>query len=118
MGQKTKPVQKFAQGPRNKKRLLTSLRRQVEETGKYWIDIVKENNPDALLADGFDSCILGVCARFGWPSLIAYDYEKCIALLMRRDGMSYSDAIDFFEVNVMGAWVGEGTPVFVSTVME
>ena len=26
--------------------------------------------------------------------------------------MSYDDAVEFFEVNVLGAWVGKKTPLF------
>jgi L,D-peptidoglycan transpeptidase YkuD (ErfK/YbiS/YcfS/YnhG family) len=32
---------------------------------------------------------------------------------MSRDDMSYEDAVDYMGFNVTGAWVGEGTPVFV-----
>ena len=31
---------------------------------------------------------------------------------MGRDGMSYEDAIEFFEYNTIGSWMGEGTPLF------
>ena len=41
-----------------------------------------------------------------------YDTAKCIAILMNRDGMSYDSAIEFFEFNVVSAWMGDGTPVF------
>ena len=114
MGQK-KPAPKK---PDLKKRLLLSLRKEAERTGKNWIDIIAEQNPNALTADGFESCVLGVCNRFGWEPIVAYDYDKCIALLVSRDGMSYEEAVEFFEFNVTGAWVGEGTPVFVSTCLE
>ena len=99
-----------------KQRHLISLRKQAEETGKAWIDIVLEQNPDALPADGFESCIIGLVQRFGWEPIIAYDYDKCVNLLMQRDGMSYEEAVEFMEFNVTGAWVGEGTPAFISTV--
>ena len=32
---------------------------------------------------------------------------------MDRDGMSYEDAIEFFDFNMIGAWVGEFTPIFI-----
>lgn len=29
-----------------------------------------------------------------------------------KDGMSHEEAIEFFYFNVIGAWIGEGTPCF------
>jgi hypothetical protein len=74
---------------------------------------MSELNPKALAAEGFEKCIIGVAHRFGMEPVIAYDYHKCIKVLMKRDGMSYADAIEYFEFNTLGAWMGEGTPIFV-----
>ena len=32
---------------------------------------------------------------------------------MKRDGMTYKEAVEWMEFNVVGAWVGETTPIFV-----
>jgi hypothetical protein len=72
-------------------------------------------NPEALLADGFEEAFLGICRRSGREALAAYSYEKCILILMERDEMSHTEAVEFFEFNVIGAWLGEGTSVFVQT---
>jgi hypothetical protein len=74
-----------------------------------------EENPKAVFADGFDEAIIGISRRFGKDPLVAYSREKCINVLMKRDKMSEEDANEFFEFNVIGSWVGEGTPVFVDT---
>lgn len=65
-----------------------------------------------LKADGFDEAILGVARRCGQPDLIAYSVTACLEVLM-RDGATYEEAVDFFEYNVVGAWVGDETPVWV-----
>jgi hypothetical protein len=44
---------------------------------------------------------------------VIYDEDKCIQILMERDGMTDEEAIEFFEFNVVGAYVGEYTPVYV-----
>ena len=75
-------------------------------------------NPEALSADGFEGCELGVAYRAGSQPVLAYDREKCIQRLVDRDGMSREDADEFFEFNVVGAWVGDGTPIFVDTDCE
>lgn len=67
---------------------------------------------DALLADGFEAAIIGVAERCSQPPLVVYDAERCIEILMQRDGMSYDDAHEYFSFNVLGAWVGEHTPLF------
>ena len=65
-----------------------------------------------LLADGFDAALIGTGERCGQPTLAVYDREKCIEVLQGQ-GMSYDEAQEYFDFNVVGAWVGEQTPIFV-----
>jgi hypothetical protein len=67
---------------------------------------------DTLVADGFDEAIIGIGRQFN-KQLVIYDEDKCIQILMERDGMSWEEAIEFFNFNVVGAYVGEHTPIFV-----
>ena len=65
-----------------------------------------------MQADGFDEAIIGISdGAFGQLRLI-YDIEKCVQILMTRDGMDREEAIEFFTFNVSGAYVGKGTPIF------
>jgi len=68
---------------------------------------------DALLADGFDDALLGFGRQFN-NDVAVYDYGRCIDILRSRDGMSEEDAVEFFEFNVVGSWVGPNTPIFMS----
>ena len=77
------------------------------------IDEITDINPEAMLADGFDDAILGVCVQFGSEPVAAYDFNKCVEILMERDGMEREEAIDFINFNVVGAYVGLNTPVFI-----
>lgn len=79
------------------------------------LDLIQESNPQALKADGFDEAIIGVASRCGSNDLIAYDSSKCLTILMERDGMDYEEALEFFEYNVIGAYMGENTPIFITT---
>jgi hypothetical protein len=65
-----------------------------------------------MLADGFEDAIVGLGQQFT-NEFVVYDRSKCIEILMYRDGMTEEEAEEYFEVNVVGAWVGKGTPVFV-----
>lgn len=68
-----------------------------------------------LLADGFEEAYLGVTdLQPGRPVCAVYDSLKCINILMGRDKMTFEDALDFFEFNVTGAYVGDRTPFFVN----
>ena len=71
-------------------------------------------NEEALLADGFEDAIVGICERFGAVPVVAYDRDKCIEILMDRDGMEDEEAVEYFEFNVAGSYVVDGTPVFLT----
>ena len=60
-----------------------------------------------LKADGFDEAILGIDE--GSMRLI-YSKSKCIEILCRD--MSEEDAMEHFDFNVAGSYVGEQTPIW------
>ena len=69
----------------------------------------------AMKADGFDEAIIGTVERCGQTeAVILYDKEKVIEKLMKD--MQFEDAVDYFEYNILGAYVGEGTPAFATLV--
>ena len=78
------------------------------------MQLLEEINPEALLADGFEDAYIGVCEVFNRPPLAAYDRDRCIEILMERDGMTDEEAQEYFEYNVAGSWVGDNTPVYIS----
>ena len=79
---------------------------------KNKIELLKEENPDYLMADGFDDAIVGTAERFGMHRVVLYDTTKCIDILMKSVKMTEEEAIDFFYYNVLGSWMGEYTPCF------
>ena len=68
-----------------------------------------EDYPDLLKLDGFDEAILGVVERIGLQA-ICYDTHKVIEILMKD--MTEEEALDYYNFNMLGAYVGESTPVF------
>ena len=62
-----------------------------------------------------DVCV-GVMMRFGHVPFALYDYDKCIEIFI-KEGSSEEEAIEHFEFNVMGAWVGDGTPAFMKAIV-
>ena len=70
---------------------------------------------DLIVMDGYDDCILGVVRGIGVEDAVCYSYNKVIARLISGDGMEEEDAVEHFYYNMMGAYVGENTPVFLFT---
>lgn len=60
----------------------------------------------------FDKAIVGIVHRTNQVQAICYDAVKCIKLLAKYEDMSEEEAVEYFEYNTQGAFVGEHTPVF------
>jgi hypothetical protein len=71
------------------------------------IDLYPED--EFLIADGFDDAVIGV--DYG-SSRLVYSCKKCIEILIEQEEMTAEDAIEHFQFNVAGAWVGEKTPIW------
>jgi len=61
----------------------------------------------------FDKAIIGMVQRIGLDA-ICYDRDKVLEILMEEEGMSFEDAVEHFEYNIIGSWVGDSTPLFLS----
>lgn len=77
-------------------------------------EALSEENPEALKADGFEAAFVGYGYQHGSDALAIYDESKCIKVLIDRDGMTAEEALDYFYFNVKGAFVGDGTPIFMT----
>lgn len=73
-------------------------------------------NDEAQYPSDLKEAIIGKVERFGTPPLILLDRNKCIKIFMERDGMTQEDAEEFFEFNVIGSWIGDGTPCFATLI--
>ena len=73
------------------------------------LNSILEVYPDSefLKADGFDTAILGVEEI---TSKLIYSVKKCIEVLM--EDMTYEEALEYFNFNVYGAYMGEKTPIW------
>ena len=93
------------------------------------VEEVAEYNEEALICDGFDDAIIGVAQRINL-CVAAYDVDKIIDILKadmtlddeelklsveEQDSIRYEMALEYFNFNIIGSWVGENTPVFIYT---
>lgn len=76
-------------------------------------EVLAAINPDLILADGYDHCILGVAFHVGIDETVAYDTGCILDTLKKDDGMTEGEAREYFEFNILGSYVGDRTPVFV-----
>jgi len=65
-----------------------------------------------IRAVGLDDAIIGVGQRCGDVNVIVYDSQKIVDILVERDGMNREEAWEYFEFNILGAYVGESTPMY------
>lgn len=69
---------------------------------------------ECLTADGFDDAVIGI--SFGACPVAVYSVQKIIHILM--EDMSHEDAVEYFEYNIAGSYLGEKTPIYVYDVQE
>jgi hypothetical protein len=63
---------------------------------------------EILKADGFDEAVIGIEES---SMRLIYSVEKCIEILMKQ-GMDMTEAVEYFDFNVSGSYVGEKTPIW------
>lgn len=79
---------------------------------------ILEYYPDEtfLKADGFDDAVIGV--EIAEPMRLIYSVKKVIETLITEDEMSLEDALEHFEFNIRGSYVGEQTPIWCDDMYE
>jgi 3-keto-L-gulonate-6-phosphate decarboxylase len=63
------------------------------------------------VADGFDAAIAGVAWTHQGPRVV-YDIARCLEVLV-AGGMDREEADEYLDFNVLSAYVGEQTPLFI-----
>lgn len=86
---------------------------------------IAEYNEDALFIDGldgdkeaFNNALIGMGGRCGMTGIAIYDSEKVKEILMNKYEMDYENATEWYEYNIIGAYAGENTPLFVDDLRE
>lgn len=78
---------------------------------------LEERFPDTefLLADGLDEAVIGIDSK---TMRVIYSKEKIIEILMERDEMERTEALEYFSFNIQGAYVGDKTPIYMEQIPE
>ena len=73
-----------------------------------------ENGDTVQIPDGLEGAFVGIDGNDGLPRAV-FSRDLAIEILMRDGQMQYEDAVEYFEFNVAGAYVGEQTPLWIHT---
>ena len=77
--------------------------------------LLEEYCKDAIILDGFDEAIIGVVEVFGGGRRILYDKSKIMNILTKENPMTWSEAEEYYDFNIIGGYFGELNPVFLDT---
>ena len=75
------------------------------------IEYIESNYPDSLLANGYDSAIVGI-ASGNDTGRVVYSIPKMIEVCMKELAVDYEEALEWLEYNTFNAYVGELTPIY------
>jgi hypothetical protein len=89
----------------------TELLPDDDMTPEQILEELAEVDAEILTADGFEEAIIGSVQIFN-KVVALYDRDRCLEVLMKRDGMTHEEAEEFFDYNVTGGYHGELTPAF------
>jgi len=65
--------------------------------------------------DGFNEAIIGIGERCGQDDIIVYSLDKMTKVFMDANDVDEEEAMEYISFNVLGAWIGEQTPIIVTT---
>ena len=79
------------------------------------VDLVGDEGLLFLDPERFDAAIVGVTERIGNLPTVCYSKDKVLAILM-EDGMDWEEAGEYYNFNIVGAYMGDYTPTFLEIV--
>ena len=81
-------------------------------------ELAEHFGDDLLFADNFDNAIIGVSMGISCGTKVVYDAEEMAKTLVVSEGITEEEAWEYLEFNTFNAYVGENTPIFVSTSLD
>jgi len=71
-------------------------------------NLVKDHNSEAILWDGCDDAIMGMTPN----GCVVYSIDRLLDVFIKQ-GMTEEEAVEWVDYNILGAYVGEYTPVHI-----
>ena len=74
---------------------------------------IDEYAEGAVLLDGLEEAIIGIVEDFGSSGRkMLYSKQKIMDILHNRDGMTYEDAYEYYDYNILGLYASDQNSVF------
>lgn len=70
----------------------------------------------AVMLTGLEDAIVGIVEEFGSGRRILYSKDKIIDILVTRDSMTYEEAEEYYDFNILGLHAGDQNAVFLITI--
>lgn len=83
---------------------------KLDEILEVYVDV------EFQIISGHNNAIVGVGERFGSEPFLIYDKDLILEEFIQRDKMTYDEALEYFSYNILGSYVGEHTPAFITMV--
>lgn len=84
------------------------MREEIEQ----WLEPIGR---ETIFVDGFDMAIMGI-TEVDEGYKVCYDIGRILELLVLEHDMDEQEAIEYYDFNIGGAYVGPLTPIFVQCV--
>ena len=82
-------------------------------------DYLERGELTVLSADGFEGAAIGVAKNPEVDEMVlVYSIEKCLEILQETNEWTLDEAMEYFDFNTLGAYAGEGTPIFVHLIHD
>lgn len=90
-------------------------------------DYLQDSEESVMLYDNYEDAFVGLGYQQYKGPVAIYDAKKCVEILIEEymldpdcesREMAEQMAVEYFEYNSVGAWYGEGTPIFMSSTKE
>ena len=78
---------------------------------KTTVQTITGEEVECWVAEGLDDALMGYGEQAG-QTVAVYDYEKCLDIFVKRDGMDRDEAAEHMSYNVAGTYLPGKTPVF------
>ena len=84
-----------------------------------WINAIADyfSDQEILRIDGFDNAVIGWTDSWvngNRPVRLIYDAESVIEILINQQDLTEEEAWEYYSLNIIGSYMGEGTPIFMN----
>jgi hypothetical protein len=79
---------------------------------------INEYAQGAILLSGLEDCIVGIVEEFGNGRRILYSKDKILEKFQTNNGMTLSEAEEFYDYNILGLYAGEQNAIFLDLELQ